>query len=390
LSEPSTKPDPTLAVQQAVADLFTVEAVMLDPNQAGVIHLYGRFLVDSAEAYRLAYQRFRALGYTPLFRSSEGRQIIVAAPGQLPGLKPKWTVPAVLFAVTVLTTLFAGMDWQPGRPLWQNLLSGATFSMGLLSILLAHEMAHFLVGRHLGVPVSLPYFIPLPIPPLGTMGAFIQMKAPPQNRRHLLAVGMAGPLAGLVVALPLLLVGLRMSPLELLGETDPQRQVIMEGNSILYGLAKVAVFHRFVPDCYPAIPEGVLDVVQTALFGCRPGIGDDVMLKPLAFAGWAGLLVTGLNLIPAGQLDGGHVAYALLGKRARYLNWAVIVFLVLLGLFTSWWGWFIWAGLIFLLGRHPAAPLDDVTRLEGWQVALAILMMVIFVLTFVPIPMRLI
>ncbi|MGC8873928.1 MAG: site-2 protease family protein [Chloroflexia bacterium] len=380
--------DITLLLQEAVAGMFQVEAVELDARQEGTVHLYGRFLVESDRAYPEVLRRFQSFGYTPLFRDDRTRgQRITAVPGKMPAGRANWKLPLVLFLATLLSTLFAGMEWSPGRSVWQNILSGVPFAAGLMTILLAHEMGHYLVGRRLGVPVSLPHFIPFPLPPLGTMGAFIQMKAPPQNRRHLLAVGVAGPLSGLLFAVPLVLLGLSRSSVQPLPATQPS---LMEGNSILYGLLKVLLFGRFLPDCSPGILRAPLEILRTALYGCRPGHGEDVFLGPLAFAGWAGLLVTGLNLIPAGQLDGGHVAYALLGRRARYLTQAIIVALVVFAVVFQWWGWLLWAGLIFLLGRRQVPPLDDITRLKPWQTLLACLLMAIFVLTFVPVPFRVI
>jgi membrane-associated protease RseP (regulator of RpoE activity) len=276
------------------------------------------------------------------------------------------------------------MEWQPERPLLENIISGLPFALTLIPILLAHELGHYIVSRRLGVPVTLPYFIPLPISPLGTMGAFIQMKAPPQNRRHLLLVGVAGPLAGLVLAIPVLIIGLLLSQVE---PTANYPIGMLEGNSLLYALIKTAVFGYFVPNCgYGAITFG--ELIRTALRGCPPGVGVDVFLHPMAYAGWAGLLVTGLNLIPAGTLDGGHVAYAVLGRQARHVTMALIVGLGLLGFL--WNGWWLWAVLIAWLGRRPAVPLDDVTRLERWHVILAAVVMAIFILTFSPVPLAII
>jgi len=280
--------------------------------------------------------------------------------------------------------MIVGVSWQEGRPWWENLLSGLPFAATLIPILLAHELGHYFVSRRLGVLVTLPYFIPMPLSPLGTMGAFIRMKAPPQNRRKLLLVGVAGPLAGLALAIPALIVGLSLSPV-LTPLTEPGS--ILEGNSVLYALLKTIIFGYFVPNCgYGAVSLG--ELLRTALRGCPPGVGVDVILHPVAFAGWAGLMVTGLNLIPAGTLDGGHVAYALLGKQAQHLTWALIVGMLLLGF--VWNGWWLWAALIALIGRRPAVPLDDVTRLERWQVGLAAAVLVIFLLTFAPVPMSII
>ena len=164
---------------------------------------------------------------------------------------------------------------------------GPYFAATLMGILLCHELGHYVTGRRRGVEVSLPYFIP--VPPqftLGTLGAVIRMKKPISDRNALFDVGAAGPVAGLVVAIPLLVIGLSLSSL---GPVKPDDMI--EGNSILYALLKYAVFGRW-------LPSG----------------GVDVQLHPMAFAGWVGLLITMINLMPIGQLDGGHVARAALGQ----------------------------------------------------------------------------
>lgn len=382
--EPEEGTELRVALQRAVADFFSIEAVVINPGQQGGARLYGRFLRDTAEAYPLALRRISPLGYTPLFREEDGRQVIVVVPGRLPTQETKIRVPAILFGLTVVSTLYVGSQMSaPDASFWARLLASLPFALSLLAILVAHETGHYLVARHFGVPATLPYFIPLPWNLLGTMGAVIQMKAPPQNRRHLLYVGIAGPLAGLVVAIPLLIIGLSLSEV---GPLPTDQIYTLEGNSILYALIKVALFGKFLPECTAAGPATLLDTLKNALFGCPASLGMDVTIHPVAYAAWAGLLVTGLNLIPAGTLDGGHVMYALLGKRAQNLTWIIIVAMVLMGFL--WPGWHLWAVLIFLLGRRTAVPQDDLTQLNPRQVALGILAMVLFVLTFVPIPMQ--
>jgi membrane-associated protease RseP (regulator of RpoE activity) len=269
----------------------------------------------------------------------------------------------LLFALTLLSCLFAGAQMVEGltEVNW-NLLDGLPYAAALLGILAAHEMGHYLTARRLGTPTSLPYFLPMPLG-FGTFGAVINMAAPPRNRRHLLAIAAAGPLAGLAVALPVLLLGLSLSQVEPLPTLGVYQ---MEGNSLLYAALKFLMFGQLLP-----------------------ANGQDVFIHPVAFAGWAGLLVTGLNLIPAGQLDGGHIVYALLGeRRARVIFWAVLAALAVLAFF--WQGWILWLFLIFLFGRMRLAPLDDVTTLTGRQQALAIAMIFIFILVFTPIPLRII
>jgi membrane-associated protease RseP (regulator of RpoE activity) len=226
----------------------------------------------------------------------------------------------------------------------------------------AHELGHYFTARSLGSPTSLPYFIPMPLGPFGTLGAFIRMSIPPRNRRHLLAIGAAGPIAGLIVAIPVLLLGLSLSHVQPL----PPGGYQMEGNSLLYAGFKFLAFGRFLP---------------TAI--------EDVFIHPIAFAGWAGLLVTGLNLLPAGQLDGGHIVYALLGQKgARTVTWIVLA--ALAGLSFVWNGWALWLVLVLVFGRLQDMPLDDITELNGWQRGVAVAMIVVFLLVFTPAPLTIV
>jgi membrane-associated protease RseP (regulator of RpoE activity) len=335
-----------------------------EPGQG--VRLRGRLLLPPDEAYDRLVQRYRLLGFTPLLRQedeSSAIHTILALPGQLRRASQRLGRAGLLFALTLLSCLFAGAQMVEGltEVNW-NLLDGLPYAAALLGILAAHEMGHYLTARRLGTPTSLPYFLPMPLG-FGTFGAVINMAAPPRNRRHLLAIAAAGPLAGLAVALPVLLLGLSLSQVEPLPTLGVYQ---MEGNSLLYAALKFLMFGQLLP-----------------------ANGQDVFIHPVAFAGWAGLLVTGLNLIPAGQLDGGHIVYALLGeRRARVIFWAVLAALAVLAFF--WQGWILWLFLIFLFGRMRLAPLDDVTTLTGRQQALAIAMIFIFILVFTPIPLRII
>jgi len=335
-----------------------------EPSQG--VRLRGRLLLPPDEAYGRLTQRYEMLGFTPLLRQedeSSAIHTILALPGQLRRANQRLGRAGLLFALTLLSCLFAGAQMVEGvtEVNW-NLLDGLPYAAALLGILAAHEMGHYLTARRLGTPTSLPYFLPMPLG-FGTFGAVINMAAPPRNRRHLLAIAAAGPLAGLAVALPVLLLGLSLSQVEPLPTTGAYQ---MEGNSLLYAALKFLMFGKLLP-----------------------ANGQDVFIHPVAFAGWAGLLVTGLNLIPAGQLDGGHIVYALLGeRRSRIVLWIVLV--ALAGLAFFWPGWILWLFLIFLFGRMRLAPLDDVTRLTPRQRVLAIAMLVIFVLVFTPIPLRII
>lgn len=264
---------------------------------------------------------------------------------------------------------------------------GPYFAATLMGILLCHELGHYVVGRRRGVEVSPPYFIPVP-PQIsfGTFGAVISMRKPIEDRGALFDVGAAGPIAGLVVAVPLLVVGLSLSEVG-----PPVEGNVIEGNSILYALLKYAVFGRWLP-----------------------GDGVDVNLHPMAFAAWVGLLVTAINLMPIGQLDGGHVARAALGQRhetwSARLNVALpavglvlgaIMLVVALDAGEDLWGaigyashgvipWCVWALLLWWMrGRagayHPAV--SDAPLAPGRRRA-AVAMLVLFVLIVTPVPLR--
>jgi membrane-associated protease RseP (regulator of RpoE activity) len=374
--------DTTAALRAAASDVLTIDDVTEGvaspyivflggrppgPDQRGEgVRLRGRLLRPAEEAYSLLSQRFASLGYTPLLRQDESdpaRHVVLALPGQVRRAAQRLGVAGLLFGLTLLSCLFAGAQMVEGiTDVNWKLLDGLPYAAALLGILATHEMGHYLTARRLGAPTSLPYFLPMPLG-FGTFGAVISMAAPPRNRRHLLLIAAAGPLAGLAVAIPVLLLGLSLSRVEPLPAAGVYS---MEGNSLLYALLKLLMFGKL-------LPSG----------------GEDVFISPVAFAGWAGLLVTGLNLLPAGQLDGGHIVYALLGERwARRILWIVLA--VLAALAFLWQGWFIWVALIFLVGRMRVAPLDDVTPLTTAQRALAVLMLAIFVLIFTPIPMRIV
>ena len=379
----------TLAIQlrEAVEDVFTVEDVTYGPGRwrlrrgrQQVLRLRGQLMLPAEETFEIVAPRFERLEHTLLLRREEGRDVIYAMPGIVRVTPSKRWVNVLLFAVTVISVLFTGATTAgfEGETLSELVLYGLTHlhlglpaAVALLVPLLAHEFGHYLTARHFGLPATLPYFVPLPYPlsPLGTMGAIIRMKGPMPNRKTLLAVGAAGPLAGFIVAIPFLIWGLSLSPV---ADFDPvtglgisENGTLLEGNSILYAGLKILIFGQFLP-----------------------GGGKDVLLDPMAFSAWAALLVTAINLIPAGQLDGGHIAYALLGDKARWLTRAMLGFTLIMGLF--WQGWWLWTMLIWFFGQQHAAPLDDITPLTTRQRVLAAAALLIFVLTFIPVPLRIV
>jgi membrane-associated protease RseP (regulator of RpoE activity) len=355
------------------------------------------FLEDTAAAYDQLAGLLKPHNLSALFRWEGDRHavLLIPAAARLKPGNPRLNL--ILFIATVISVLVTGALISPtglpvnGQPsIWQLLVAALPFTVSFISILTAHEFGHFLMGRYHGVQVSLPYFIPLPIVSgFGTMGAFINMKEQPKNRRILLDIAVAGPLAGLVVTIVVLIIGLSLSQTSTLpaaASTVPG--VMMEGNSLLYLALKFLRFGQLLPQ--PADYGGV----APALYWLRyfftgqpfPFGGLDVTIHPVAWAGWGGMLITSLNLIPAGQLDGGHVLYVLLGrKRAARLLPVILVLLVGLGFF--WNGWWLWAVLIFLFGRFYAEPLDEITPLDPPRKALAVLAIIIFLLVFIPVPL---
>lgn len=382
--------DPTDLLRAAAERVMDIHDTTLGDGNPYVVRFRGRLRMDSIEAYALVSERFRPLGYTALFRNDGGSHAVLAVKGVIDPPASRTWVNYLMFGLTVLSVLFTGaVYYYEGRlpPSLIGWLQGWPFVLSMLGILLAHELGHYFVARYHKVAVTLPYFIPLPIlSPFGTMGAFIMLKSPPTNRRVLLDIGIAGPLAGFVVAVPVLIYGLMTSPVQPL-TLLPGQGISLEGNSIVYVLAKLAVFRQFlpVPASYGNLPSWLYMLRYYLLGFPAPVGGKDVLLNQVAWAGWAGLLVTGLNLIPAGQLDGGHALYVLVGQRARRLVPFIIVILVGLGFF--WPGWFLWAGLIYFLGRTHAEPLDQITELDPRRKALAVLALVLFLLVITPIPL---
>ena len=383
-------------LKNLVARVFRVEDVTLGEPSRGLIARYRGHVLheDSVAAYDQLADSLRPYDITPLFRLDKGQQVIYLTP-RAPDPKPaRASINLILFILTVLSVMLVGGTTPQtpmpadlgGRILYflRTLFSGWPYALSLMTILLAHEFGHYLMSRYHKTPATLPYFIPFPVPPLGTMGAAIVMQGTPKNKRVLFDIGVAGPLAGMVVAVPILLLGLSMSHLDVIRPTSGM--VEMEGNSILYLLAKFLTFGKLLP-----APESFGSATAFGYWlryfftGHPVPLGaTDVFIHPVAFAGWAGLLVTALNLIPAGTLDGGHVVYSWFGEKAAKAFPIILVGLLALGL--AWNGWWLWAVLLLWLGRVHAQPLDQITPLNRPRLVIAALTILIFFLTFSPVP----
>ena len=394
-----------------VTRIFRVDDVTRGDPKQWIARYRGHLLNDdSASAYDYLAEKVNPHGITPLFRNEDGGQVIylVQTPPP-PKRRARLYVNVLLFILTVLSMMLTGVDIPPESipsdgsfPLsliLLNILSGWPFALSMMGILFAHEMGHYVACRIYKVPATLPFFLPAPfISPLGTLGAFIMMRGVPKNKRILFDVGVAGPIAGLVIAIPVLFIGLWLSELGPIGPAAAGTSGFLEGNSIFYLFAKYAMFGKLLPE---PISFGNLSPtiywIRYFLSGQPiPFNGLDVQLHSVALAGWAGLLVTALNLVPVGTLDGGHVAYGLFGDKAKKIfpvAIGVLIGLMLLpGLFTLSldsfnFSWLIWIMLLFWLGNVRSQPLDDITELDPTRRMIGYSMLVIFILLFTPIPL---
>lgn len=287
-------------------------------------------------------------------------------PSPTPSAFSRWGLPLVLFGLTVVTTLWAGayqMNTKPAMGAWDflvrhpnSLLNGIPFAVTLLGILVTHELGHYVLSRIHRVPASLPLFIPGPPHFIGTFGAVIRMKSPIMKRQALFDIGVAGPIAGFIAAVVAILIGLSYS------------QVVPREHTFGLQLGEPLLLQFFAWLMFGPIPPT-----------------HDIVLHPIGFAAWFGFFVTAINLLPLGQLDGGHVVYAVLGRRQRNLAMAVIPILLYLGL-TGWPGWILWVGMASIVGIAHPPVVDPYTTLGAKRRWVAWAALIIFIVTFAPVP----
>ncbi len=277
-----------------------------------------------------------------------------------------YLLPLLLFLLTIFTTLWAGayqVNTKPTLGAWDflnryphSLLNGWPFAVTLLGILVTHEFGHYALSRIHRVPASFPLFLPGPPHFIGTFGAVIRMRSPIMNRRALFDIGVAGPIAGFVAAVVAIIIGLSYS------------EVIPREHTIGLQLGEPLLLQFFAWLTFGPIPPT-----------------HDIVLHPIAFAAWFGFFVTAINLLPLGQLDGGHVVYAVLGRQQRNLAIAIIPIFLYLG-FTGWPGWILWVGMASLVGvGHPPVA-DPHTALGPKRRGVAWAALCIFIVTFAPVP----
>jgi membrane-associated protease RseP (regulator of RpoE activity) len=320
-----------------IADVMIVENAEIDAV-GRAIAFTGQLRIGAEDAFVKLKSGFQELGYIPLLRENENgeNQMIVAIKGTLQAVLAQrpWLNVLLLFVTLGTTTYFGGqyasqLSHQPLSQSQMILWYGLPFSLTLLAILGVHELGHYVQARRHHLPVTLPYFIPMPLG-LGTFGAFIRMRGAVENKRALFDVGVGGPIAGVLVAIPLYIVGLLMSTVS----------------------------------SFPApLTRSLLADGLIALF--RPDALDNgIILNPVLLAARFGLIVTAMNLLPVGQLDGGHIIYAALGRRlAAWVGYAMIAIMAILG-FTVSPTWFVWMVFAMLSGVHHVAPLNDITPLD--------------------------
>jgi membrane-associated protease RseP (regulator of RpoE activity) len=280
----------------------------------------------------------------------------------------------ILFLLTVATTMLVGaehfasfhLDFGNRRldlSTWEFWLNGLWYSASILAILGAHEFGHYYACRYYRVDASLPYFLPAPLPLTGTLGAFIRIRQVIPGKRELFDIGIAGPIAGFLVAIPVLLVGMSLSRVT---QLPPDTQGFVElGEPLLFK----AIAYLF----YGTPPEGY-----------------SINMHPMAFAAWFGLLATALNLFPIGQLDGGHISYAVLGRWSTFVTLATVVALIGLTFVSS--SWLVWTVLTVVMlvafgPRHPRT-IDEDVPLDSGRRWLALGALVMFIICFTPAPIE--
>jgi membrane-associated protease RseP (regulator of RpoE activity) len=397
--------DQTEFLNPIIAKVFAIQSYSTGTQRDHyIVKFTGKlYSDDSAAAYEELNSALSRYQLTPLFRVESGEQVIYLVK-ETPKLKiGSPVVNLVLFILTLISVIISGVIFTYKGPvdtgfiplvldMIRHLPDGIPFAISLLAILSAHEFGHYFAGRYHKTLVTLPYFIPFPFSAFGTMGAFIQMKQIPRNRNHLLDIGLAGPVAGFIVAVPVLLIGLGLSTVGPIPTSFPAGQGFqIEGNSIIYLLLKYITFGKLLPE--PATMGGLSPIIYWIKYFFTghpiPLGGSDVMLHPVAWAGWAGILVTSLNLIPAGQLDGGHIFYVLFDQKwAKRILPVIIIILGSLGLI--WNGWWLWVVLILLFGRSHAELLDQITPLDNKRKILGVIALILFFLVFIPVPLILV
>jgi len=343
------------SIYYQLADLLEVSAIY---NHNDQLFFRAQPRIDKNIAVSRIKTRLNRLGFDITVKEDINGLILVVKKSKT---RPVPYLNIVLFFATLVTMFFApvllsfSFDYFDRPGVYQERFE---FTLALMAILLFHEFGHYLVGRRRGVLMSLPYFIPAPNI-VGTFGAIIKSKSPFTNRRDLIEVGAAGPIAGFVVSVIVLCFGLQNSEIVLSGS---EAGMIL-GDSLLIKFLSWLIIGP--------IPEGY-----------------DFMLSPAAFAAWVGLLVTMINLLPLGQLDGGHILYALLGRKQQTVGLIFLMIMIILGF---WWpGWWLFGALVFIFGINHPPTINDSIKLPRHAKIIGYCALIIFLVSFIPVPFKMV
>ncbi|MBI5328043.1 MAG: site-2 protease family protein [Deltaproteobacteria bacterium] len=341
--------------KEVAGDAFIFEGNLRARPESALDILKGRFKEKFGNRYQLLLQQ-----------DAEERPVIVAVPlkdvetGDKANNTSSPLINIILFLATVVTTTIAGAS-HCGVNLFlepSKFALGLPYAFGIMAILGIHDLGHYIFARRHGIDTTLPYFIPIPFG-LGTFGAVIRMKSLVKDRKALFDTGIAGPIAGLIVTIPLLYLGLKYST------------VVKDGSQAGVSLSSSVL----------------LAFISRLSLGDTVAASHTVILHPLAFAGWLGLMITALNLLPIGQLDGGHISHALFGRtKAGIIAYVAFFAIILLGIFV-WSGWLMWAIIVFFLsGARGLPPVNDVTELDRKRVVIGTVAFVLLFLIMSPLP----
>ncbi|MCX7022250.1 MAG: site-2 protease family protein [bacterium] len=375
-----------LASAQLAPRLAPYIEILQKHYDARLIHYIGELSGEPKKAIQGIIETCDSLGYTArVSGTAEAASVKIGTKRGGRGFNRR---AQLIFAVlTVLTVLWAGgmhagVDILAHPDQWYL---GLPFAVSLLGILLAHEFGHYIAARRHGVSATLPLLLPVPNPLLGTAGAVIRMRSPVPDRRALFDIGIAGPLAGVVAAVIVTVIGLTLSEVI---QLDPRAAVPLSWPEfeLIYGQPGIITMRFFDEPATSLLVNmpPIFKLLQLAVVG--PLASDEVLLlHPVAFAGWLGFLVTALNLVPVGQLDGGHIVFAGLRRAYKPLGSLIVVVLIFFALF--WPGWLLWVGVLFFIARKRPAPLDDITPPGRGRTLGACGAILLFLLCLTPVPL---
>jgi Zn-dependent protease len=308
-------------------------------------------------SFNIVLNNFKNTEFVPLYRKFKDGYNLIITHRRRRQVEVKPIGHIILLLLTAVTVTWAGYEWWADHKILESMM----FAVALMSILGIHELGHALTARTREIESTLPFFIPAPpyIFPLGTFGAVIFMGSPAQSRNSLLDVGIAGPLVGFFLSIPITLVGLSMSHI------IPLEEALKEGGIIFS-------------------PSIMFQILTQMIFGKLPETAA-ISIHPIAVAGWVGMFVTSLNLLPMGQLDGGHIIRGLFPRHYRKIYRLTAFILLLIGLL--WPGWILWTIIVFLMTRleHPG-PLNDVSELDLRGKLYGVMGIIILILCFTPVP----